>query len=293
MTKPTDEEPMTEPRYPYVHVTVPTDASEWVSDLLWTLEAQGVEERDATTLLRSEGENSVLLVASFESDEVAHRAVAQLPFPARLDHVVGDAWRHAWREHFHPRKVGPRLLLRPSWREVAPEPGDVVLTIDPGGAFGSGIHETTRLVLAEVDAWVKGGERVLDVGCGSGILAVAALLLGAEEAYGTDVDPTAVPVALENADINGVAGRFSADTTDVAEVAGEWPLVLANIQAPILITMASSLAARLAPEGVLVLSGILSGQEDDVREAFEAQGLVHLRTTAENEWRGVVVQRPA
>ncbi|MCB9620769.1 MAG: 50S ribosomal protein L11 methyltransferase [Sandaracinus sp.] len=284
---------MSEPRYPYVHVTVPADEAELVSDQLWTLDAQGVEERDATTLLRSDDADQVLLVASFATEEEAHRVVAQLAHPAKVEFVVGDEWRDAWREYFHPRKVGPRLLLRPSWREVTPEPGDVVLTIDPGGAFGSGIHETTRLVLAEVDTLVNGGEHVLDVGCGSGILAVAALLLGAKEAYGTDVDPTAVPVAIENAEHNGVADRFRADTADIADVTGEWPIVLANIQAPILIAMAPALSARLAPNGVLVLSGILSGQDEGVREAFEAQGLTHLRTTSENEWRGVVMQRPA
>jgi ribosomal protein L11 methyltransferase len=282
---------MSELRYPYVHVTVPADDAELVSDQLWTLGAQGVEERDATTMLRSEHDEQVLLVASFATDEDAHRALAQLAHPAKIEHVVGDECRDAWREYFHPTKVGPRLLLRPSWREVTPEPGDVVLTIDPGGAFGSGIHETTRLVLAEVDALVKGGERVLDVGCGSGILGVAALLLGASEAYGTDIDPTAIPVALENAQINHVADRFRADTADVSEVPGEWPIVLANIQAPILIEMAPHLAARLAPGGVLVLSGILSGQDEGVREAFEAVGLRHLRTTSENEWRGVIVAR--
>ncbi len=274
------------PRYPYVHVQVPADQAELVSDILWTLGAQGVEERDATTLLPQD--EGVLLVASFADDAAAHRAIAALRFPARVEHVVGDEWREAWRAYFEPTAIGQRLMLRPSWRP--PPPGDrVVLTIDPGGAFGSGIHETTRLVLGAVDRTVRGGERVLDVGCGSGILSIAALLLGAEAAVGVDVDPMAVDVSRENADINGVAARFEASTRDVRDVPGTFDLVLANIQAPILIDMAEPLTQRVRPGGTLVLSGILASQADEVREAFGE--LRHVATPAENEWRAIVLTR--
>ncbi|MBX3251585.1 MAG: 50S ribosomal protein L11 methyltransferase [Myxococcales bacterium] len=290
---------MTEPRYPYVHVLVSADDVELVSDHLWALGALGIEERDATTLpipgAEAPAPGTSLLVASFGDDASAGEAQAALEEqgrPSSVEHVVGDEWRDAWREHFHPTKIGERLLLRPSWREVTPAAGDVVLTIDPGGAFGSGIHETTRLVLREIDARVRGGERVLDVGCGSGILAVGALLLGAAEAYGTDIEDVAIDVTMENATLNGVAARMRADTRDVRELEGAWELVLANIQAPVLIAMADPLAARVAPGGALVLSGILAGQEDAVRDAFVATGLTHVETTAENEWRAVVLARP-
>lgn len=274
------------PRYPYVHVQVPADHAELVSDELWTLGAQGVEERDGTTLERQD--EGVLLVASFPDDDAAHRAVAALRHPARVEYVVGDEWREAWRAYFEPTEIGERLLLRPSWRE-APAGERVVLTIDPGGAFGSGIHETTRLVLAAVDDLVRGGERVLDVGCGSGILSIAALLLGAESAVGVDVDTMAVDVSNENATINGVADRFEASTRDVREVSGTFDLVLANIQAPILIDMADALVQRVGPGGTLVLSGILADQADEVIEAFGA--LRHVATPAENEWRAIVLTR--
>lgn len=276
----------TPPRYPYVHVHVPAAKAELASDELWVLGAQGVEERDATTLLQNE--EGVLLVASFGDEDLAHKAVAQLRFPARVEFVVGDDWRDAWKAYFHPTEIGERLLLRPSWCEVDAT-DRTILTIDPGAAFGSGIHETTRLVLGEVDARLKPGVRVLDVGCGSGILSIAALLLGAEHAIGIDVDAMAIDVARENAKHNGVAHAFEASTAPIDAIDGRFPFILANIQAPILIAMADLLAARLEEGGVLILSGILAGQEDDVAKAFST--LTRESTPAENEWRAIVLTR--
>src|SRR5512139_1404763 len=166
---------MSEPRYPYVHVTVPASDAELVANELWERGAAGVEERDATTLLRGEaGAEGVTLVASFADEahaEAAREALADR-FEARLEFVVGDDWAHAWRAYFKPTRVGERLVIRPSWEPVEAAPHEVVLTIDPGNAFGSGIHETTRLVLRESDRRGRGGERGLDVRGGSGILAI-------------------------------------------------------------------------------------------------------------------------
>jgi len=272
-----------EPRYPYVHVEVPVDAAELVADRLWMLGAKGLEERDASTLLHAEGDG-VLLIASFESEDTARRAIAQLAHPARLEWVVGDAWKHEWRKHFEPRKIGERLWVRPSWRELGAGEGEIVLTIDPGGAFGSGIHESTRLVLAEIEARVTGGT-VLDVGCGSGILAIAAMLLGARSARCVDVDPEAVRTTLENAEHNDVS--VTASTDPIEAVDGTFDFVAANIQAPILIAMADALGARVG--GVLVMSGILDGQHEEVAAAFGELELVS--TPLMGEWRAVVMRR--
>ncbi len=279
------------PRYPYLHVDVPERRAEEVAAELWDLGAEGLEERDATTLDRPEREGTITLVAYFPEDAEAKRVARAMKrrFPARVEYVVGDEWRDAWREHFKPARLGPRLVIRPSWETVRELPGDVVLTIDPGHAFGSGTHESTRLVLRELDRRIRGGERVLDVGCGSGILSVAALLLGASRARAVDVDPDAIEVTRDNARLNGVASRLDASTTDVARLRGHHDVVVANIEARVLVPLASAISARLAPGGCLVLSGILRGQEQEVRAAYPD---LRLRLVpAEGEWVALVLQR--
>ncbi|MEM1413458.1 MAG: 50S ribosomal protein L11 methyltransferase [Myxococcota bacterium] len=276
-------------RYPYVHVAVPPADAELVADRLWTLGCLGVEERDGTTLNVPDAGEALTLVASFADEEAAQRALARLDRPATLRFVEGDGWRDAWKAFFEPTKLGARLLLRPSWREVSPEPGEVVLTIDPGYAFGSGIHETTRLVLREVDARTRGGETVLDVGCGSGILAIAARLLGAASAVAVDVDPDAVRTARENAERNGTT--LEASATPIEEVPGTYDLVLANIQAPILLAMRDALIGRVAEGGTLVLSGILEEAHEEVTAAYVEAGLRHDASPRENEWRAIVLRR--
>jgi ribosomal protein L11 methyltransferase len=274
---------MAEPRYPYVHVEVPTDEAELTIDRLWTSGAQGVEERDETTMNGSSGPGRTLLVASFADEPTAAEVASAVG--GTVEVIEGDAWRDAWKEHFHVTPIGERLLLRPSWREIPSDAGDrVVLTIDPGGAFGSGLHESTRLVLRVIEETVRGGESVLDVGCGSGILSVAALLLGADHAIGNDIEDNAVPTTLENAENNGVGGRMRASTDPLNAIEGRYDLVLANIQAPILIELAGDLKARVAEGGTLVLSGILAGQEDEVAAAFAPLAPI---ITADGEWRAI------
>lgn len=282
MTTATDAPPLS--RYPYVHLDVPTDEVELISSELWEQGAQGIEERDATTIDQGASATVTTLVVSVPDDAVAAALAAEYArFGARVEHVVGDEWRDAWKQYFKPTRVGGRILLRPSWEAVTPAPHETVLTIDPGQAFGSGIHETTRLVLMEVDRRAKVGDTILDVGCGSGILAVAGLLLGAERAICLDIDPLAVDVANENAERNAVASRLTASTQDVREISGQFSLVLANIQAWVLKELAEALMQRVAPGGVLVLSGVLVGQEDDVAKSFTALG-VEPQLSFENEW---------
>jgi ribosomal protein L11 methyltransferase len=276
-----------------VHLDVPTDDVELVSYELWEQGAQGLEERDATTIDQGASATVTTLVVSVADDAVAAQLAAAYPqYNARVAHVVGDEWRDAWKSYFKPTRVGGRLLLRPSWEAVQPAPHEVVLTIDPGQAFGSGIHETTRLVLVEVDRRAKLGDTILDVGCGSGILAVAGLLLGAESAICLDIDPLAVDVANENAERNDVVGKLHASTRDVRDVPGQFSLVLANIQAWVLKELAEALMERVAPGGVLVLSGVLVGQEDDVAASFTAWGVAP-KLSFENEWVALTYARPS
>ncbi len=274
------------PRYPTVHVEVPADEVDDASAALWELGASGVEERDASTLDKPSQAGVALLVAHFDDEDQARIVAETLSWPARVQHSGGGGWRHRWKEFFKPTRIGERLVIRPSWEELEPRAGDVVLTLDPGQAFGTGTHESTRLVLAELEARVKGGERVLDVGCGSGILSVAALLLGAESAVAVDVEDEAVAVTNENAEKNGVRARVSASTTPIDRVEGRYDLVLANIESRVLLPIAAELIARVQPGGTLILSGLLATEEEEIRAAYGA--LSFERTRAERDWISMV-----
>ncbi len=278
--------PAEPPRYPYLHVDVPEPEADEAGARLFELGAQGLEQRDATTLARGEA-GLVTLVASFGTHEEARGAAAEVPetWRPRLEEVVGDAWRDEWKKHFEPFRVCSGVVVRPPWRE-APAGDAPVVVLEPGRAFGTGLHETTSLVAEVLAEMPLAGTTVLDVGCGSGILALVALALGASRARAIDLDPDAVAVTRENAARNHVSDRVMADDAGVESVEGTFPLVLANIEAKTLVALAPALRARVAPGGRLVLSGILAqdvapSQVADVRQAFAAMHEIDLRRKGE------------
>ena len=282
-----------EPRYFFVHVDVPTAQGEDVSVALFELGAEGVEERDETTFVRGEKPDHVTLVAFFPTETDAHEALGNLPadWSPRIREVVGDAWRDAWKEHFRPFALCPRVVVYPPWepRPEAPAGGHL-LALEPGRAFGTGLHATTSLVAGWIDENAR-DQALLDVGTGSGILSFVALLLGASRAVGIDPDPDSIEVARENAVRNDLTSRFDASTADVASLTETYPTVVANIETPILIPLAEALWARVAPGGVLVLSGILTTQEDDIVRAYGASH--HQETRRSGEWSCLTFRRTA
>lgn len=284
-----------EARYPFVHVDVPPEDVDEISGLLFELGAQGVEERDATTLAKSAAADRTTLVASFVTREAAEEAIAEIPAELlpRYEEVVGDAWRDAWKEHYKPYAIAEGIVVRPPWEPYDANPGEVVLELEPGRAFGTGLHETTRLVARALKAHAAemAGQPILDVGCGSGILALIALLLGASRAVATDIDPEAIDVTRENATRNGLASRVEAVTRELSEVDLVAPVVLANIEARVLIPMAPELSRHVAPGGLLLLSGILVPQKDEVRAAYPLMEL--LEAPDLGEWTLLALRAPA
>lgn len=285
-----------EPRYPFLHLDVSAEISDEVSALLFLLGATGVEERDATTLAKNVSPDAVTLVASFDTREEAEEACTALDpsFSPRIEEVVGDAWRDAWKEHFHPFALTDRVTVRPPWEAYSPtKEGEIVLELEPGRAFGTGLHATTSLVSKALDARAAelASREVLDVGTGSGILALVALVLGAAKARGIDTDADAVDVANENAVRNGLDARFLADTTPVEAIEARYPVVLANIEARVLIPLAEAIKATVAKGGLLVLSGILVGQEDEVARAYAPFALEE--SPMEGEWVALVMRAPS
>ncbi len=209
------------------------------------------------------------------------------PLETRVVHE--EDWAHAWKAHFPVLRVGRRLVIRPTWRRHRRTAGDVVLALDPGMAFGTGLHPTTRLCLAGIESWadrglLMPGARVLDVGCGSGILAIAAGLFGAGELVGLDTDPIAIEATRANARRNRLGRRLTARQGSLPSGGPPFDLVLANLIASVLVELAGALAAETRPDGRLLASGIFVDREPEVSAAFEAAGLAIAGRSEDGEW---------
>lgn len=210
---------------------------------------------------------------------------AGLHYQLRASGVRQEDWENGWKAYYHAIEIGRRLAVVPSWEQYDPASGRTVLRLDPGMAFGTGTHETTALCLETLDAWVQGGERVLDVGTGSGILAIAALKLGAAEADGVDIDPMCVRTATENAELNGVAGRFAVRVGDLAAQArGPYQIITANIVANAILHLAPAIPPLLTPGGRFVASGIIDTRRDEVIAGLAAAGLAVDEVREKNGW---------
>ena len=197
-------------------------------------------------------------------------------------------WADAWKAYFPVMRIGRRLVIRPTWRRHRRAPDDVVLALDPGMAFGTGLHPTTRLCLAAVEELAErgivDGARVLDVGCGSGILAIAAVKLGAVTALGVDTDPIAIEATIANARRNALTRRLVAREGSLPTGEAPFDVVLANLIAGVLVPLAGALRDELRPGGSLLASGIFVDREGEVRAAFEAVGLAVTERSAEGDW---------
>ncbi len=195
-----------------------------------------------------------------------------------------EDWLNNWKKYFKPMPVGEKLLIRPLWEEEYDPQGRTVLHLEPGLAFGTGTHETTRLCLELLEKYVSPGTGFLDMGCGSGILSVAALLLGAESAVGVDIDPLAVKTAVENARVNGVGERFTGICGNLGEkVTGKFQVAAANIVADIVILLSQDAPRFLTLDSVYIVSGIIDTREQDVLDALSGRFTV-LERREEKGW---------
>jgi ribosomal protein L11 methyltransferase len=204
-----------------------------------------------------------------------------------LADIREEDWATAWKQYYKPTPIGERLVICPSWESYYAQPHEVILRLDPGMAFGTGTHETTRMCLMALDTFDPRGKTVLDIGCGSGILAVAAMLLGAKSAAGIDIDEVAVQSARENAARNDVAADFGlGDLTH--GVSGTYDIIFANIVADALIALAPDVPKRLSPGGVYITGGIIDEREAEVRDAMERAGIRITRVEHDNGWVCIV-----
>ena len=202
--------------------------------------------------------------------------------------IVGvneEDWANNWKQYYHTQRIGKRIVVTPSWEEYTPVEGEVQMRLDPGMAFGTGTHDTTRLCLELLEEVVTPETRILDVGTGSGILSVGGVLLGAPSALGVDIDPVAVKVANENAEINKVNGKTEfvcGDLTD--KVHGKFEIVTANIVADVIIRLLSTVKNYLLKGGVLIVSGIIDTRADEVENACHEAGFVTEKRLEHGGW---------
>jgi ribosomal protein L11 methyltransferase len=191
---------------------------------------------------------------------------------------VQEDWINSWKKYFHPIKVGQKLLIQPDWEPVKNPEGRVVLDMEPGMAFGTGTHETTRLCMEFLEEYIRPGCSMLDIGCGSGILSVAGLLLGAGKAVGVDIDPLAVKTAVQNVERNHVADRFSGICGSLTEkVKGKYDVIAANIVADVIMELTKDVERYMLPNAVYLMSGIIDERERDVLAALKGKFTVVAR----------------
>lgn len=195
-----------------------------------------------------------------------------------------------WKKYFYPIEIGEKLLIRPVWRDDYDPKGRIVLHLEPGIAFGTGTHETTRLCLKALERYVTDGATVLDVGCGSGILAVASLLLGAKSAVGIDIDELAVKASVENAERNGVSDRYTAIHGNLAnEVTGTYDIITANIVADAIIMLSGDIEKHMHRNTVYIMSGIIDSRLDDVLNALPGS-LEVIERTEDKGWYCIIAK---
>ena len=215
----------------------------------------------------------------------------------QVSYVQDSDWENNWREYYKPIEVGEKLVVVPEWEEI-PKDGRVPLRLDPGLIFGTGSHATTRLCLAAMEQFVNGDTKVLDLGCGSGILGIGALVLGAKSCLGCDIDPKAPDVVRSNAALNGIgperltacAGDILSDASLRRRFGTGYDLVLSNIVSDVIIPLSRYVKDFLAPNGIWISSGIIEGRQDEVRAAIEQAGFTVLEHRQEEEWHAFVAR---
>lgn len=295
-----------EPRWLEVSLVVDGEMAEAVSEVLGRFVSNGVVVERGVIYNDAEDEGTPvgpLRIYGYlpvdERLEESRRALEEslwhlgqiqaLPQP-EFKPIEDEDWMSSWKKHYHPIPIGERLIVLPVWIEMD-TCARIPVRIDPSMAFGTGTHPTTQLCLELEETWVQPGQPVIDVGCGSGILSVAALKLGASRALAVDIDPQAVRSTLENAAANGIETGLETGAGSVAEIrAGKFslrqaPLVLANILAPVIVRLfEAGLADLVAPGGALILSGILETQAEEVEAAARAHGLTVLGRRQQLDW---------
>lgn len=304
---------MAEAKWLQVTLTVDGELAEAVSEVLDRFTSGGVVVESNVKYNDAEDEGTPYgpvkvygyLVIDAQLDENRRKleealwhlhTIRELP-QAQYSEIADENWMAAWKDHYHPIPIGSRLLILPAWIQQE-DPNRVAVRIDPSMAFGTGTHPSTQLCLELLEVYTQEGQPVIDIGCGSGILSIAALKLGASHTISVDIDAGAVKATLENGQANDVDDRIESGLGSIAEIAaGDYsqrsaPLVLANILAPVLIRLFDAgMADLVAPGGVIILAGILAEQAAGVRAAGESHGLTFVEQRQSGDWVALAMRK--
>lgn len=251
-------------------------------------------------LINKDRENSLIHIYISECDNAAEAleflkerfTAEKIPFKVESTGVDDADWNENWKKYFHTIEIGEKLAVVPSWEEYENKDGRTVLSIDPGAAFGTGTHATTSLCLGILDKCVKPSDKVLDIGCGSGILAIASVLLGAENAFGADIDAQSVKTAKENAEINNIADKTQFVVGDLADkVKGKYNIVCANIVADVIIRLLPDVGQFMTDDGILIISGIIDIRKEDVLSAVAENGFKIESEAYRENWCAFVLKK--
>lgn len=208
--------------------------------------------------------------------------------------VFESDWANEWKKYYKPTRIGERIVIKPSWEAFEPEPADLIIEIDPGGAFGSGTHETTSMCIEQLDKRVKPDTVVYDIGCGSGILAIAAAKLGAKEVIAVDLDQAAIETSIENVRLNHVVGKVDVRHGNLMEVVtGKADIVVANIIADVICFLSESIHEFMHEDSLFIASGIINLKLEQVLTTLKANGLEVVEVIEKGEWAVVVSKLPA
>ena len=247
------------------------------------------DKTKATVSVFIPAERSLAEAKAFLSERIS---TLGLDATVETEGMCEEDWAEAWKKYYHPIRIG-RVTVVPAWEEYTPSEGELILRMDPGMAFGTGTHETTRLVMEMLSDEIRGGERLLDVGTGSGILALAAAKLGAKVCYAYDIDPVAVRVAKENIEKDGAENVYCgvADLLDGVDTSEPYDFVVANIVADIILRLLPSLGSVMKQGARAILSGIIGGRADDIRSVLSSYGFTLVREAEERDWYALLIQK--
>ena len=272
--------------FPSVSIDDPSDIIEHKEKIRWDYIDDGLFRRDMeTAYVKAYTEDDPT------ADKVCEKAMSE-GFSVSVNKLEEEDWENGWKKYFKPLKIGSNVVVAPAWEEYTPKKGEKVITLDSGMAFGTGSHETTKMCLEYIEKHLKPGSRVLDIGTGSGILAICEALFGARTVDAVDIDELSVKIAAENAALNGMENIIRVEKGDLlSSASGKYDFITANIVADVILILLPDISAYMNNGSYLVVSGIITERENEIIGSVQKNGLVIEEIKREKGWSAMLIKR--